>query len=244
MGILPMFKYFILFICDMKKSIRLLFQCVIWAIMWSILWAQQSFTTPFLVENYYVFIFQIILIAFLVYYAAPAFLNQKKYLQFIVISGVVLLVANLMMSFLSISSIPKPRHLEPIIDFPRNPPSRIFIQSLLLILAYILTTIIEIGILIQKKEEEIIVSKNENLQTELKLLKSQINPHFLFNSLNNIYALSAIDAAKTQQSISYLSDMLRYVLYDCEKPLVPIEKEVAYIKNYIQLFSLKTTKKY
>ena len=88
------------------------------------------------------------------------------------------------------------------------------------------------------------MSKTENIKNELKLLKSQINPHFLFNSLNNIYALSAIDTNKTQQSITYLSDMLRYVLYECETPFVIIKKEVKYIEDYIKLYSLKSSKKY
>jgi two-component system LytT family sensor kinase len=82
------------------------------------------------------------------------------------------------------------------------------------------------------------------LQTELKLLKSQINPHFLFNALNNIYALSVIDSNQTQQSISYLSNMLRYVLYECEEKLVPLKKEIDYINDFIKLYSLKSSKPY
>ncbi|GAA0720994.1 hypothetical protein GCM10009430_21770 [Aquimarina litoralis] len=111
-------------------------------------------------------------------------------------------------------------------------------------IAYLIATFLETFLFAQRKEEEMIISKNENLQTELKLLKSQINPHFLFNSLNNIYALSVIDSDKTQQSISYLSEMLRYVLYECDRPFVTIKKELAYIENYIQLFSLKSSKPY
>ena len=90
----------------------------------------------------------------------------------------------------------------------------------------------------QKKDEALIMSKTEAVKNELKFLKSQINPHFLFNSLNNIYSLSMIDSVKTQQSILYLSDMLRYVLYDCEKTNVAIEKEVTYIKDFINLFCI------
>lgn len=127
---------------------------------------------------------------------------------------------------------------------PPFAPPQFLIHFLALSIAYILATFVETFLFAQKKEEEIIANKNEALQTELKLLKSQINPHFLFNSLNNIYALSAIDSGKTQQSISYLSDMLRYVLYECEQESVPLGKEITYIKNYIKLFSLKSSKKY
>ncbi|MGB5318396.1 sensor histidine kinase, partial [Eudoraea sp.] len=126
---------------------------------------------------------------------------------------------------------------------PQGPP-QFFIHFLVLSISYVLATFMETFLFAQKKEEEVIVNKNEALQTELKLLKSQINPHFLFNALNNIYALSAIDSGKTQQSISYLSDMLRYVLYECEQELVSLEKEITYIENYVKLFSLKSSKKY
>lgn len=78
----------------------------------------------------------------------------------------------------------------------------------------------------------------------MKFLKSQINPHFLFNALNNIYALSISNAVKTQKSIASLSEMLRYVLYECDQPKVSIKKEVAYIQNYLELFSLKSSKAY
>ncbi|WP_159447555.1 sensor histidine kinase [Maribacter arcticus] len=115
---------------------------------------------------------------------------------------------------------------------------------LLIAIAYVIATLVEIFMLAQRKEEEIIINKNDALQTELKLLKSQINPHFLFNALNNIYALSAIDSGRTQKSISYLSDMLRYVLYECEQEIVPLYNEIDYIENYIKLFSLKSSKTY
>ncbi|WP_378173830.1 sensor histidine kinase [Aquimarina sp. SS2-1] len=126
----------------------------------------------------------------------------------------------------------------------RRPPSNFLITLLFLTISYVIATFLETFLFAQKKEEETIRSKNENLQTELKLLKSQINPHFLFNSLNNIYALSVIDSDKTQESISYLSDMLRYVLYECERNFVPIKKEITYIENYIKLFSLKSSNPY
>jgi LytS/YehU family sensor histidine kinase len=129
-------------------------------------------------------------------------------------------------------------------DIIRKPPSKFFINLLLISIACVVATLVEIFLFAQRKEEEIVINKNEALQTELKLLKSQINPHFLFNALNNIYALSAIDSGKTQKSISYLSDMLRYVLYECEQEIVPLYKEIDYIENYIKLFSLKSSKTY
>lgn len=82
--------------------------------------------------------------------------------------------------------------------------------------------------------------KSENLETELKFLKSQINPHFLFNALNNIYTLAYIEADEAPDLILKLSDMLRYILYDCTSQEVPIDKEINYLQNYVELQRLKT----
>lgn len=89
----------------------------------------------------------------------------------------------------------------------------------------------------QKKMESL---KNEKAETELKFLKAQINPHFLFNALNNIYTIAYIGDKTTPDKIAMLSEMLRYVLYDCNSEYVPLEKEVEYLKNYIAFQQLKT----
>ncbi|OJJ14029.1 hypothetical protein BKI52_44390 [marine bacterium AO1-C] len=90
-----------------------------------------------------------------------------------------------------------------------------------------------------KRAQEASILKSENLETELKFLKSQINPHFLFNALNNIYTLAYIKATEAPDMILKLSDMLRYILYDCTTEEVPIAKEINYLKNYIELQQLK-----
>ncbi len=89
----------------------------------------------------------------------------------------------------------------------------------------------------QRQEEE-----RQKVEAELKNLKSQINPHFLFNTLNNIYALIAISQDKAQEAVMSLSQMLRYVLYDDDKMFVPVQKEVDFINNYISLMKLRLTK--
>lgn len=76
-------------------------------------------------------------------------------------------------------------------------------------------------------------------EAELKNLKSQLNPHFLFNTLNNIYSLIAFSPEKAQQSIHDLSKLLRYVLYDNNQHFVPISKELVFIENYISLMKIR-----
>jgi hypothetical protein len=80
---------------------------------------------------------------------------------------------------------------------------------------------------------------NMNLVNEMKFLKSQMNPHFLFNALNNIYSLSMLHSVKTPELILKLSAMLRYVLYESEDVKVKLGKEVDYIKNFIEFQRVK-----
>ena len=80
----------------------------------------------------------------------------------------------------------------------------------------------------------------EKAEIELKTLKGQLNPHFLFNTLNNIYSLSILDnAVKTSEAVAKLSEILDYVLYRCETKFVTLENEVALLKNYIELEKLR-----
>ena len=91
----------------------------------------------------------------------------------------------------------------------------------------------------KKLEEE----RSRNAEAELKWLKNQLNPHFLFNTLNNISSLVQIDAVKAQDSIAELSDLLRYALYDSNNPKVRVVDEVAFMGNYIALMSLRCSDK-
>jgi sensor histidine kinase YesM len=77
--------------------------------------------------------------------------------------------------------------------------------------------------------------EKEKLAAELKLLKSQINPHFLFNTLNNLYVLTLNNSGKAPDMIHKLSQLMSYMLYDSNQPEVPLEMELQYIKNYIDL---------
>jgi LytS/YehU family sensor histidine kinase len=81
--------------------------------------------------------------------------------------------------------------------------------------------------------------ENERLTAELNFLKSQINPHFLFNTLNNLYYLAYSQSANTTEVIAKLSQMMRYMIYDSNYPLVPLSKEIEYMENYISLERLR-----
>lgn len=89
------------------------------------------------------------------------------------------------------------------------------------------------------------LSKAESQQviTELQLLKQQINPHFFFNTLNNVYALSLEEQEKTSESILQLSELMRYVIYSGSKDRMPISAELNYLNNYISLQQIRSTEK-
>ncbi|MCB0633991.1 MAG: histidine kinase [Saprospiraceae bacterium] len=85
-----------------------------------------------------------------------------------------------------------------------------------------------------KKEME-----NERLTSELRFLKAQINPHFLFNTLNNLYYLAFKQSPNTTEVIAKLSQMMRYMIYDSNHPRVPLDKEIEYMSNYISLEKMR-----
>ena len=81
--------------------------------------------------------------------------------------------------------------------------------------------------------------RQKEKEAELKLLKAQLNPHFLFNTLNNLYGLSVIKSDKLPGLMLKLSDLLRYSLYETKEVMVPLEKELTYLENYIALEKIR-----
>ncbi|MCW5911450.1 MAG: histidine kinase [Cyclobacteriaceae bacterium] len=84
----------------------------------------------------------------------------------------------------------------------------------------------------------------EKLNTELEYLKAQINPHFLFNSLNTVFFQIDKQNRQARETLATFSDMLRYQLYECNGHEIPVEKEVNYLKNYVELQRLRRDENY
>jgi len=97
--------------------------------------------------------------------------------------------------------------------------------------------------LLTRAEKQIMLINQKKVETELKALKSQINPHFLFNSLNNIYSLSMGETGKAPAAILKLSDLMRYMLYESNEEKVSLEKEIAFLENYIDLQRLRSDRR-
>jgi len=118
--------------------------------------------------------------------------------------------------------------------------ARLFVEILGLLIILVISSAYSVTRISRKKERDDEVARSEKLQSEMKFLKSQINPHFLFNALNNIYSLTITGSEQSSDMILKLSDMLRYILYECNEPKVPIENEWNYIHNYIEFQKLKS----
>ena len=182
-----------------------------------------------------------ICIVYLVNYfvLVPKLLFRKQVVWFIVANVVLLVLLNLP-SFIPRGEIPEAfRNQIPrrdILAF-RIPTliSAAFFQLVFIFLAIGVRSIIRSNDIQFQLQEE----KRKTAEAELTWLKHQLNPHFLFNTLNNISSLTQIDPDKAQESIGQLSDTLRYALYDTDTDKVPLGGEVTFMDNYIRLMQLR-----
>ncbi|MEN0051600.1 MAG: histidine kinase, partial [Bacteroidota bacterium] len=81
--------------------------------------------------------------------------------------------------------------------------------------------------------------EKEKLETELKFLKSQFNPHFLFNTINSIFVLIHKNPDRASESLAKFSELLRYQLYECNEAKIPLKHEISYLENFIELEKLR-----
>lgn len=116
-------------------------------------------------------------------------------------------------------------------------------QFAIAILAYSFALLLLVLSWVFQQIRTIINLRNEQKKTELMHLQSQVNPHFFFNMLNNLYGWVEKDTKKAQELILNLSDMMRYSIYEGQKDAVALEDEIAYLKNYIELHRMRYHKK-
>jgi sensor histidine kinase YesM len=95
-------------------------------------------------------------------------------------------------------------------------------------------------------EHQILIEKlkKEKTESQLEFLRARINPHFLFNSLNKVYAMSYLEDPNTPEKIMKLSDLLRYVLYECNDDEILLQKEISYLKSYIEFNRVSEDEEY
>lgn len=203
-------------------------------INWSHFWRQASVTIGFMVIFYINFI-----------YLIDHFLYKQKTTEYIFINLLLIIVIGTLMYYaqdyiISLNLEGRTRRYR-----RRHQKTQyMFIARNVFSLALIVG--VSVGIKMSahwaKVESERKELEKAKTEAELKNLKSQINPHFLLNTLNNIYALIEFKPIKAQAAVEELSKLLRHLLYDNNETYVPLLKEVEFIKNYIELMRIRLSK--
>jgi len=174
------------------------------------------------------------------YWLVPAFLYKKKYVSFAVLYLSAIFIFGTFKVYLN-SLMLEPFFKESLFtDFKARFYDNI-IPLFLLVTTGVAAKIVVDYIQTQRRLTEI---SKEKAEAELKFLKSQINPHFLFNSINSIYFLIDKNNPVARQTLLQFSQLLRYQLYDCNGESIPIEKEMNYLKDYVELQQLRRDHQY
>ncbi len=172
----------------------------------------------------------------------PQFLLYKHKLRWFFIFNVCLFFIYQLIVELQgmISPLPMPAK-EAGVDFQHFPPRYLFVIRgfLFYVFAVGASVAIKLSMSWKKSEQARAEAELGRSQAELKNLKNQINPHFLLNTLNNIYALTAFDQEKAQQAIHELSRLLRYMLYENQTECVSLSKEADFLRSYVELMRLR-----
>ncbi len=183
----------------------------------------------------------------IIYYVLPRFTRKNK--KWIATAGVLLLLfiaflaLNYWLTWLTSLDVVTTKTKQGMAD--TMPPAGVIIKRTMGPVTFHLLSVVGIAITIKLmkrwwlKQKETEQAARENASAELQLLKSQIHPHFLFNSLNNIYSFALESSPKAPEMIQKLSDMLHFMLYECKQTMVPLEKELKMIEDYISLEKIR-----
>lgn len=166
------------------------------------------------------------------YWLLPRFFYRKRYLIFALLCGLLLFLAIIVEEF----------WLEKVL-FPNTPVGESFLGYFATLLQIGPTVMLFVGFKLAwdnlKKQSDLEQMEKEKVESQLQFLKSQLNPHFLFNNLNNLYSYAQEQSPKTPEIIMQLSAIMRYVLYESQSSVVPLEKELNYLADFIHLQELQ-----
>jgi len=205
---------------------------------------QQNFPYFFYLVNFLVHLPVFVLFTYgLVYFLVPGFLLNHRYWQFFLSLVITLGAATLLRILIGryiFNGLFIPKILHPNEWFN----SDIFLVNLLWVLMpailFSMFKYYKNWVHIQSLASE---TERKHLAAELQVLKAQLNPHFLFNTFNNLYVLALQKSDKTPVAISKMSDLFHYIIYECNAVEVPVSKEIKLIEDYIQLEELRYTKR-
>lgn len=190
---------------------------------------------------------------FMLYFLLPKFLFKKKYIEFSIYSilffVILILFITLPFQYLGhfmdyrIYYFLEGKPFPSFTSFAFNNIIPVITVKLMIIGIASSIKIAKVWIISQKRQQNLVKEKLEiNLQlkeSELKNLKSQLNPHFLFNALNNLYSLTLEKSSKAPEVVLKISSLLDYILYQCNGPTIDLDTEIENVKNYIDLQKIR-----
>ena len=186
-----------------------------------------------------------LLIVFFVFnyqYLTPEFIFKKRYFAYLIaILACFYIIHTIPDYFFHVENI-RPKNDLPLRGRKRMEPRRfpVYLIWSTKVLLFACTTFIS---LLLRQSKRYIEVKEEQQLAEIAYLRAQINPHFLFNTLNSIYALTLQKSDNAPDAVMKLSKMMRYVVSDSSKEMVTLKEDLEYIKNYVQLQRLRITNK-
>lgn len=203
----------------------------------------QSVTEPHGIVKYLGYVlYQAAGVYFCLYVLIPTLLQKGKYAAFFLATvGVILLMTTLITSNYYLAAMVADTSVYDLFKISPKSPLSIFKYNALPSCVGAVTLgmsikLTKIWIASQKKQQ---ILEKEKLETELKFLKSQFNPHFLFNTINSIFVLINKNPEMASDSLVKFSSLLRYQLYECNSNQIPLKNELAYIESFMELESLR-----
>jgi sensor histidine kinase YesM len=169
----------------------------------------------------------------------PNLLTNKKYKIYgISVVLILVLIPTIFIRFELVQFLHEKPDLSRIVDHNTDRPKFTLILLVTLLFLFV-STIIRLALDFSKKEKQKIQIEKERLRIETQYLRSQMNPHFFLNALNNLQSIIRLSPKQTEKYINTLAEMMRYVTYDCKNNRVSINKEINYISNYIYFQQIK-----
>jgi sensor histidine kinase YesM len=230
-----------------------LFQVILYSFSPSQALQQQTFWHRIMLTwpETLIYLFPSLFLAYsLMYIVIPKLVLPGHYLMATLTSLVLIIITAGLSALLSVTVIDYFRHLmadniSPMVAREIHPP--FYIQLGVAMLAGFrgsitvggLAAAIKLMKCFYEKQQAALELEKEKMNTELQMLKAQLHPHFLFNTLNNIYSFTQGVSTRASGMIMGLSQILRYILYECNKPLVPLDRELKMIEEYIELESAR-----
>ncbi len=176
---------------------------------------------------------------FTVYFLFPKFLFKKKYFLFIsifLLSAIVAIILQRVLLYYITIPVFYSEGIDKIKSFWHINPFYSFVNIYSVVGLFAVIKLVKYWYQNQQSKIEL---ENKNKTSELALLRTQLNPHFLFNTLNNIDTLISIDQEKASDAVIKLSEIMRFVLYEANSDRISLDKEISYLESYISLQQLR-----